>query len=120
MVKKIIVICPNCKKKMKITDKPAKYRCPHCGEIYNYTVIKKVTGYPIRIAKGAIQTVKDIFFNIKNKYIMARNAAKYMQQVKRNMKSDPNWSNVEREKRRMKEAERADKTSFFQKFKRNK
>ena len=40
-MEKIVIICPSCSKKMKITNKVAKYRCPHCSEIYQYTRIKK-------------------------------------------------------------------------------
>ena len=117
MVKKIIIRCPKCKKKMKISDKPAKYRCPHCGEVYKYTILKKVISYPGRVVVGIFQTGNDIVKGIKTKYNNTRNAAKYMQQVKKNMKSNPNWSNVEREKNRMKEAEKTNKKSFFDKFK---
>jgi DNA-directed RNA polymerase subunit RPC12/RpoP len=117
MAKKIIIRCPKCKKKMKITDKPAKYRCPNCGEVYKYTTLKRIMGYPSRIITGIFQTVNDIVSGVKNKYTSAKNTAAYMKQVKKNMKSDPNWSNVEREKNRMKEAEKANKKSFFDKFK---
>ena len=117
MVKKIIIKCPKCKKKMKISDKPAKYRCPNCGEIYNYTKVKQIIGYPSRVVRGIFQTTNEIVGGIKTKYRNAKNTAAYMKQVKKNMKSNPNWSNVEREKRRMKEAEKADKKSFFDKFK---
>jgi hypothetical protein len=48
---------------------------------------------------------------------MARNTAKYMKQVKKNMKADPNWSNVKKEENRMKEAEKANKKSVFDRFK---
>jgi DNA-directed RNA polymerase subunit RPC12/RpoP len=117
MVKKIIIRCPKCKKKMKISDKPAKYRCPSCGEIYKYTALKRIVGYPSRIIVGIIQTVTDIINGVKAKYRNTKNTAQYMKQVKKNMKSNPNWSNVEREKNRMREAEKANKKSFFDKFK---
>ena len=117
MVKKIIIRCPKCKKKMKISDKPAKYRCPSCDEIYKYTALKKVVGYPSRVVVGIFQTGSDIISGIKNKYTMAKNTAKYMKQVKKNMKSDPNWSNVQKEKNRMKEADIANKKSVFDRFK---
>ena len=29
-MKKIVIVCPSCQKKMKISDKTAKYKCPHC------------------------------------------------------------------------------------------
>jgi len=117
MVKKIVIRCPKCKKKMKISDSPAKYRCPSCGEVYKYTSLKKVVRYPGRFVTGVFQTVTDIVNGVKNKYTSAKNTAKYMKQVKKNMKSDPNWSNVEREKNRAKEAEKANKKSIFKKFK---
>lgn len=33
-MQKLILICPHCRNKMKISNKIAKYRCPHCREIY--------------------------------------------------------------------------------------
>lgn len=116
MVKKIIIRCPKCKKKMKISDKPAKYRCPSCGEIYKYTLLKKTVAYPGKIVAGVFQTGRDIVTGVKTKYTMTKNTAKYMKQVKKNMKADPNWSNVRKEENRMKEAERGNKKSIFDKF----
>ena len=117
MVKKIVIRCPKCKKKMKIADKPAKYRCPSCGEVYKYTALKKAAGYPGKIIAGIFQTGRDIVTGVKIKYTMAKNTAKYMKQVKKNMKADPNWSNVKKEENRMKEAEKANKKSVFNRFK---
>ncbi|MEI6857212.1 hypothetical protein [Psychrilyobacter sp.] len=117
MVKKIIIRCPKCKKKMKISDKPAKYKCPSCGEVYKYTAFKKIVGYPGKVIVGIFQTVRDIVTGIKTKFTMAKNTARYMKQVKKNMKADPNWSNVKKEENRMKEAEKGNKKSFFDKFK---
>jgi len=117
MVKKIVIRCPKCKKKMKISDKPAKYRCPHCSEIYKYTTVKKIISYPGRVIAGIFKTIRDILNGVKAKYNNTKNTYKYMKQVKKNMKSNPNWSNVAKEKNRMKEAEKANRKSFFNKFK---
>lgn len=112
-MKKLVLKCPKCKKKMKINDKPAKYRCPHCKNIYKYTLIKKIFSYPGR----GIRKVINFFSRIKNRIILARNAAKYMAQVRKNMKQNPNWSNVQAEKNRMKEVNKGKKRSFFSRFK---
>ena len=40
-MKKIIIVCPSCNKKMKITYKIAKYKCPHCQHIYKFNFFKK-------------------------------------------------------------------------------
>ncbi|MCK5780113.1 MAG: hypothetical protein KAH04_03795 [Psychrilyobacter sp.] len=117
MAKKIVIRCPKCKKKMKISDTSAKYRCPHCGEVYKYTRLKKIISYPGKVIAGIFQTIRDILNGIKTKFNNAKNTAKYMKQVKKNMKSNPNWSNVEREKNRAKEVNRENKRSFFSKFK---
>ncbi len=116
MIKKIIIRCPKCKKKMKIPNTPAKYRCPSCKEIYKYTTLKKIINFPIKVIAGFFQTISDIIVGVKNKYTMTKNTIKYTSQLKKNMKSNPNWSNVQKEKNRMKEAEKTNKKPFFHKF----
>ncbi|MDO4690379.1 MAG: hypothetical protein Q4A58_03690 [Fusobacterium sp.] len=108
-MKKLIITCPKCTKKIKISNKMAKYKCPYCSNIYMFDILKFVH---INIENFFTTTVNKIttkFNNFKNTY-------KYMKQLKRHMKSDPNWSNY----RKQKEEEKAQQShkSFFSKFKR--
>lgn len=91
-MKKLIIICPSCKKKMKISNKVAKYKCPHCATIYKYSIFKKIFYSVKNIITGFFQTIKDIIFNIKTKYRNFKSTYAYMKQLKKNMKNDPNWS----------------------------
>ncbi len=118
-MKKLVIKCPNCKKKMKIMDKPAKYRCPNCKEIYKYTKSKQMITKVLTIVKDAGQTVIDVKNNIKRKYTMSKNTYKYMKQVKKNMKNNPNWSNYHREQQEMKDVTGSQKglKGFLKKFK---
>ena len=61
-MKKIILLCTACKKKMKISAKTAKYKCPHCGAIYEYkyTFFKKIFYDTKEVGVGFITTLKDI------------------------------------------------------------
>jgi predicted RNA-binding Zn-ribbon protein involved in translation (DUF1610 family) len=121
-MKKLVIKCPKCKKKMKIMDKPAKYRCPSCKEVYKYTKFKQVTNKILTIFKDAGKTGVDIKNNIKNKYKMSKNTYKYMKQVKKNMKNNPNWSNYHKEQREMKDVTGSKKglKGIFNKFKKQK
>ncbi len=120
LMKKIVLKCPKCRKKMKISDKPAKYRCPHCKEVYKYTKLKQITGRLTRVFTGIGTTAKDIKNGFIYKYNTAKNTYKYMKSMKQNMKNNPNWSNYHKEQQEMKEMNKA-KTgfkSFLNKFKR--
>jgi len=121
-MKKIVLKCPKCRKKMKISDKPAKYRCPHCKEVYKYTRSKQVVGSVIRVFTGVGTTAKDIKNGIVYKYTTAKNTYKYMKSVKKNMKKNPNWSNFHKEQQEMKEMNKANKvkTNFKNLFKKMK
>ena len=77
-MKKFIIICPACKKKMKISDKSAKYKCPHCGEIYKYNFPKRIFYNTKDIFDGIKQTFSDIKFNIKKKYSDAKATYQYL------------------------------------------
>ena len=70
---KIIVTCETCGKKMKITNKKAKYRCPYCKNIYELTILKKI----ILFLKNLISYIPRKIINIKNtikyKIILAKN-----------------------------------------------
>ncbi|AVQ18207.1 MAG: hypothetical protein U0M80_09340 [Fusobacterium mortiferum] len=115
-MKKFIIICPACKKKMKISDKSAKYKCPHCGEIYKYNFPKRIFYNTKDIFDGIKQTFSDIKFNIKKKYSDAKATYQYMSQLKKHMKSDPNWSQYRKEQQKMKDV--SPKKSFKDFFKR--
>ncbi|MGL6064495.1 MAG: hypothetical protein ACRC0S_05375 [Fusobacteriaceae bacterium] len=112
---KTIICCPKCKEKMKIGYKVAKYRCPNCKEIYKLTRLKLILLKIKGVFIGVIETLKDIKKNICYKYTSAKATAKYMSQIKKNMKKDPNWSNYHKEQREMKEAK--GKKSFKDIFK---
>ena len=114
-MKKIILLCPACKKKMKISDKTAKYKCPHCGSIYKYTFLRKIFYDTKEVGVGFITTLKDIKFNIKKRYNDAKTTYQYMSQLKKNMKNDPNWSNYRKQQKEMKDV--TPKKSFKDFFK---
>lgn len=81
-MEKIIVTCGKCKKKMKILNKPAKYRCPHCKEVYKFTKTKQIIEKTKRVGKDAKKTVVDIFKTISYRF----RAAKTQYQQMKNMK----------------------------------
>lgn len=87
-MKKIIVNCPKCKNKMRILNKRAKYRCPSCKEIYNFTwyrkIIKGVTGF----FTGIFTTIRDIKNGIVTKYRNMKSTYKYLREFQKN---NPNW-----------------------------
>lgn len=114
-MKKIVVICPSCHKKMKVLDKAAKYKCPSCGNIYKLNAVK-LTGFKIKgFFTGIVDTGKDIKNNIKYKVNSTRATYNYMKQMKQNMKNDPNWSNYHKEQREMKNANKRSFKDFFRK-----
>lgn len=110
---KVIVNCPNCKGRMKIGYKPAKYRCPHCKEIYILTTAGAYVLKAKNVVKGALETVKDAKNNLKRKYRNAKATAEYMAQLKKNMKNDPNWSNYYKEQNEMKKSQKSSKFKNF-------
>ena len=119
-MRKFVIVCPKCHKKMKISDKLAKYKCPHCGEIYRYHILKKIYYNIKNVITGLFQTVKDIGSNIKRRYNNAVSTYKYMSQLRKNMKNDPNWSQYRTQQREEKDV--TPKKSFMdslkEKFKR--
>lgn len=117
-MKKIVIVCPSCQKKMKISDKTAKYKCPHCGNIYKYTFDKKIIHNVKDISVGFVTTLKDIKYNITKKYNDTKATYKYMSQLKKNMKNDPNWSNYRKQQEEMKDV--TPKRSFKNFFKKKK
>ncbi|GAA6325165.1 hypothetical protein [Fusobacterium ulcerans] len=117
-MKKIVIVCPSCQKKMKISDKTAKYKCPHCGNIYKYTFNKKIVHDVKDVAVGFVTTLKDIKNNAVKKYNDTKATYKYMSQLKKNMKNDPNWSNYRKQQEEMKDV--TPKRSFKDLFKKKK
>lgn len=112
-MKKIVITCPSCHKKMKILDKAAKYKCPSCGSIYKLNAVK-LTGLKIKgFFTGIVDTGKDIKNNIKYKVNSTRATYNYMKQMKQNMRNDPNWSNYHKEQREMKNANKRSFKDFF-------
>lgn len=115
-MKKIIIICPSCHKKMKISNKTAKYKCPHCKSIYKYNIFKKIYHSILNVITGFFQTIKDIIFNIKRKYNNAKSTYSYMKQLRKHMKNDPNWSQYRKQQQEAKNV--TPKKSFKDFFKR--
>lgn len=73
---KIIVTCETCGKKMKITNKKAKYRCPYCKNIYELTILKKI-----------ILFLKNFISYIPRKIINMKNTIKYKIMLAKNLKN---------------------------------
>lgn len=77
-MKKFVIECSNCKKKMKIQNKPAKYKCPSCGTIHKIGRIKLIgisiksffTGIidTIRVSKVEVQIILNTIVNHLRKY----------------------------------------------------
>ena len=115
-MKKIIVTCPSCKKKMKVLNKAAKYKCPSCGNIYKINSLT-LTGLKIKgFFTGIGDTVRDIKNNIKYKINSTRATYNYIKQMKKNMKNNPDWSNYHKEQREMKNANKRSFKDFFKKI----
>lgn len=74
---KIIVTCERCGKKMKITNKKAKYRCPYCKNIYELTILKKI-----------ILFLKNLISYIPRKIINIKNTIKYKIMLAKNLKNN--------------------------------
>ena len=87
-MRKIVLKCPKCKKKMKISDKVAKYKCPNCGEVYKYTKFRKAYFSVFLVMRDFGLTLKEIFSAIKLKYTMFKNTYKYMKSLKKNQKKE--------------------------------
>ena len=114
-MKKIIVTCPSCKKKMKVLNKAAKYKCPSCGNIYKINSLT-LTGFKIKgFFTGIGDTAIDIKNNIKYKINSTRATYNYIKQMKKNMKNNPDWSNYHKEQREMKNANKRSFKDFFKK-----
>lgn len=119
-MKKIIITCPKCKEKMRIMDKVAKYRCPNCKEIYNFTWYKRALQKFLGFFQGIIQTFIDIKTNFITKYRNTKATYNYMKQMKTNMKNNPNWSNYHREQEEEKRMKKAQKPNLWDKLKNRK
>lgn len=103
-MEKIIIKCPKCKKKMKIKNKIAKYKCPNCSFIYKLNKIN-LTFFNV---KGFFTGFFDTIIGIKNSLIYKFKSTiatyKYMKKLRKNLRSDPNWSNYHKEQREIKNA----------------
>lgn len=66
-MKKIIIKCKNCNRKMKIMDKAAKYKCPYCQKITNFKKIDRVFYKTRVIVKDGIDTFIQLFAIISQK-----------------------------------------------------
>lgn len=119
-MRKLTIKCPNCKKKMRIINKPAKFKCPSCGHIYKATRFSLIGDNITSFFTGIVDTVRDAKNNIVYKYNSAKATYKYMSQLKKNMKNDPNWSNYRNQQREEKKMRDANKKSFRDFFKRKK
>lgn len=109
-MKKLIITCPNCTKKMKISNKIAKYKCPNCSKIYKFNLFKFL-----------FLNIENFFINltekISRKFNNFKNTYKYMKQLKANMKNDPNWSNYRRQQQEEEKLKKSNKSSFKDKIK---
>ena len=117
-MKKRVVKCPSCHKKMKVLDKAAKYKCPHCGNIYKINTLTLAGLRTKGFFVGIFDTGKDIKNNIKYKFNSTKATYNYMKQMKKNMKNDPNWSNYRKQQQEEKSMKDANKKSFKDFFKR--
>lgn len=116
-MEKIIIKCPKCKKKMRVRNKVAKYKCPNCSHIYKLNRFKLILLNIKGFFVGFVDTVVSIKSSIIYKFKSMISTYKYMSKVRKNMRSNPNWSNYHREQREMKNA---NKRSFKDIFKRKK
>lgn len=107
-MKKLIITCPECTKKMKISNKLAKYKCPHCSTIYKFNLFRFIFLNIENFFMNILDKISIKFNNLKNTY-------KYMKQLKTHMKNDPNWSNYR--KQQQEEQANQPKKSFFSSFK---
>lgn len=89
-MKKLIITCPECRKKMKISNKIAKYKCPHCSKIYKFNFFSFID-------LNIQNFFSNIFNKISYKYNNFKNTYTYMKQLKQHMKNDPNWSNYKKQ-----------------------
>ncbi|WP_304158694.1 hypothetical protein [Fusobacterium ulcerans] len=87
-------------------------------EIYTNTFDKKIIHDVKDVAVGFVTTLKDIKYNVVKKYNDTKATYKYMSQLKKNMKNDPNWSNYRKQQEEMKDV--TPKRSFKDLFKKKK
>lgn len=78
-MQKLIMSCPNCRHKMKIQKKAAKYRCPHC---FSICVVSSVQLFFLSLQN---QT-QNLHSRIKTKYQNIKNTYKYLKMVRNNKK----------------------------------
>ncbi len=81
---KIIIACKKCKKQMKIFNKPAKYRCPHCKEVFKFTKTTQIIEKIKRVGKDAKKTFVDSYKTLAYRFRVAKEQYKMMKQIKKN------------------------------------
>lgn len=116
-MKKLIITCPHCTKKMKISNKMAKYKCPNCSAIYKFNLIKFILINIEKFFMGIVDFILVIPRKIQKKYSDTVATYKYMKQVRTNMKNDPNWSNFRKQQQEEKKYKSSSKSSFFDNIK---
>ncbi len=78
-MEKLILTCPHCRKKMKISKKAAKYKCPYCSTI---CVISSPLLFVLILQnhiQNGVQKIKTKYYNLKNTY-------KYLKMLHNNRK----------------------------------
>lgn len=116
-MKKLVIVCPTCTKKMKISNKIAKYKCPSCSAIYKFNLIKFILINIEKFFMTIIDTLLIFPKKTQKKYKDTVATYKYMKQVRTNMKNDPNWSNFRKQQEEEKTYSSSSKSSFFDKLK---
>lgn len=117
-MKKIIITCPSCKKKMRINNKIARYKCPNCSYVFNYNMLNLVFENIILYPKLLFNKLVAFKNKVLKKYRDNVATYNYMMQVRKNMKRDPNWSHYAKQQKEEKEVNKKAKVkSFFKKFK---
>lgn len=92
-MKKIVIVCPHCLKKIKISNKVAKYKCPYCSEIYKFNTFKFIFVNIEKFFMGITDSLISLPKKIIKKYKDIKATYNYMKQLKTHMRNDPNWSN---------------------------
>ncbi len=116
-MKKLIIVCPTCTKKMKIANKIAKYRCPNCSAVYKFNLIKFILTNIEKFFMSIIDFILILPKKIQKKYRDVVATYKYMKQVRTHMKNDPNWSNFRKQQEEERKYKSSSKNSFFENLK---
>lgn len=85
-MEKIVITCKKCKKKMKIINKPAKYRCPNCKEVFTFRKTTQITEKIKRVSKDAVKTFVDLYKTISYKLKVIKTQYKQIKAMKKNQR----------------------------------